>query len=88
MNEWHPIETAPKDGTPVILFFPNNYWRTDLPVALGFGSEDGWYEGEADSHSMTAFGSQPTHWMPLPKPPTTSSHVTSETHCDGRGDPL
>jgi hypothetical protein len=51
---WQPIETAPKDGTLVLLYLPDglmacrrwqdNHWR-------GWDSEDA------------------THWMPLPAAP-------------------
>ena len=65
---WEKIETAPKDGKHLLLYFPDGYWRDDRKIAIGFWS-GGWFEGEADSHSMTAFGQHPTHWHPLPEPP-------------------
>lgn len=74
MSEWQPIESAPKDETDILLFFPDGYWSTGSEYAVGFwgsvGEPDaGWYHGEADSTSMTAFGSHPSHWAPLPLPP-------------------
>lgn len=71
--DWQPIETAPKDGSYVLLFFPvrgvmrgrwNNdayatkprpYWRHDLEPLYG-------------TREVRKY--QPTHWMPLPPPPS------------------
>ena len=55
-REWQPIETAPKDGTPFIVWWPGGYadtmasWREYLGF-IGFG----------EPHA--------THWQPLPAPP-------------------
>lgn len=57
---WKPIETAPKDGTHVLLFRPEinfvGYWS---------GTRRAWI---ASTHSYPA-GPAPTHWMPLPPDP-------------------
>lgn len=64
-EQWRPIETAPKDGTPILLWNPTWYqdkggmcvglWSTVSPA--------GWYAVE---HAMHI---DPTHWRPLPPPP-------------------
>jgi hypothetical protein len=66
--DWRPIETAPKDETWVLLYFPGG---DETKCKTGFWSEGSvdWYGSESDSHSMTDFFDQPTHWMPLPEPP-------------------
>ena len=76
IEEWQPIETAPKDGTTILLYFPNGYWADYRNVAIGFwggwsddASDAGWYGDESNSNTMTDFGSFPTHWMKLPDPP-------------------
>lgn len=72
--EWQPIETAPKDGTPVLLF----EWRGDPweePEANIFvGEWDHHRDGELYKTQWVcteyeAFNHNPTHWMPLPPPP-------------------
>ncbi len=58
---WRPIDTAPRDGAMVLLG-----WAGDVPPeagawneGLGWADADGWYDL-----------ANPTHWMPLPAPPT------------------
>lgn len=57
---WRPIKSAPKDGTRIILgSFPVAYVRSSA------WRGDGWW-GWIDSSDYN----QPTHWMPLPAPPS------------------
>lgn len=66
-NRWQPIETAPKDGTPLILF-------CDDVVGMGqyllrdWTEWEGWQFMTPVKLQVRAF--KPTHWMPLPVPPT------------------
>ena len=70
--EWQPIETAPKDGTNVLLYAtvpPTAMLAMDGPVIMSgyFDSmDDAWC-----STLATFFGPfvYPTNWMPLPTPP-------------------
>lgn len=64
---WADISTAPKDGTPVLLY-----------TACGL-VEACWSSGEWENQPIyctysgcggPAFTAQPTHWRPLPAPPT------------------
>ena len=82
MSEWQPIETAPKDGSTILVCGPR------LLHAHGFGMatvhwqmdhEDGipWWkieDGKFGPYDLR--GPSPTHWMPLPDPP---SELTTET---------
>lgn len=73
-----PIETAPKDGTYLLLW--EQYSTNPFVGCWAFGSwsvshehvdaEGGW-DGAivVDSISQDSI----THWMPLPPPPTTSA---------------
>ena len=74
MMEWQHIESAPRDGTWIIAWDG----KSVQPVC--------WAEGYPDEYNGWAYGSaywggtlyegvnevseHPTHWMPLPPPPT------------------
>ena len=75
--EWQPIETAPKDGTKILVF-----------TAMGEIEMSEWYvsknyrydhiEGDVykkvlDEEVGLWNSNYPTHWMPLPKPPSAES---------------
>lgn len=63
--DWQPIETAPKDGTPILVYLPKMQFNSHLHVATYHPN-------------LTVIGGcfdfdlpcKPTHWMPLPNPPT------------------
>jgi Protein of unknown function (DUF551) len=65
---WQPIETAPKDGTEVLMYCPG-----DIPaVVCGAYVDDPeipyWRYSESLVADVVA-EANPTHWMPLPPPP-------------------
>lgn len=75
--DWQPIETAPKDGVPILawgyMHDDGGPWFADRRSFMGempnwhvlFYKDGtgwvGWLDGSVDG---------PTHWMPLPPPPT------------------
>lgn len=79
-TEWQPIETAPKDGTEVLMAVK---LRGGIPGKMLVGHwqpagcciedhppiNDGWYFWNGH---MFDVASKPTHWMPLPPLPLTS----------------
>lgn len=72
MTDWQPIETAPKDGRMLLLV-----WRDKQQQGLPMVLEGYWYaasDGEAFwwSPGQVSWKLEPTHWMPLPKPPEVS----------------
>ena len=61
VDSWLDIESAPNDGTPVILWSPDTH--TYAHFGRYWAQDDEWQE-DAD-HTKT----NPTHWMPLPEGP-------------------
>lgn len=59
--DWQPIETAPKDGTP-ILGWPGTMNGYPYVVQYSHGL---WREADGELYHLY----EPTHWMPLPEPP-------------------
>ena len=67
--EWQPIETAPKNGTDIILRV-DDYAIEGRFVATIYGGY--WAKISLNSHGCGCCSSEdpnPTHWMPLPEPP-------------------
>lgn len=60
---WQPIETAPKDGTDFLAFVP---FRKTHHVMVGAFVPSGHF-----SSWPGRWDYKPTHWQPLPEPPTT-----------------
>jgi hypothetical protein len=63
MDEWKPIETAPKDGTDVLAIW-------DVPGRLKPYGVVWWEDGSWHEYDIENEVSDPTHWMPLPEPPS------------------
>lgn len=99
LGAWQPIETAPRDGTAVLLWLSQDIDRYYVAgnraprLTIGFwgwsnddfSSGDAWHSVEA-KEEMWGMGGEltgpmmstdclevvPTHWMPLPEPPTSA----------------
>jgi hypothetical protein len=57
--EWQPIKTAPKDGTKILTY---QEWAS-YTISY-FDPKWGNWVGASSARY------DPTHWMPLPKPPS------------------
>ena len=76
---WQPIETAPRDGTWILLAggrVEYGWYAEQPPLVVGQYTNDGpgglddwqwhfaWYDGGYYGEYIG-----PTHWQPLPEPP-------------------
>lgn len=78
MDQWQPIETAPKDGARIIAFFPQfqdghriQIAHYDITEHRSHGrvtyKKEKWSTG---GHVLSMCDELlPTHWMPLPQEP-------------------
>ena len=73
--QWQSIETAPKDGTTILVFKHTPPAWNVIGLAFWFGGDSsisGWISYGIPQHSSEAntLGlAFPTHWMPLPDIP-------------------
>lgn len=82
-EDWQPIETAPKNGRPILVFgeFAGEItgpagdpfigvaiWRGDRTDYPGFE----WSAENTDAYSGWW---KPSHWMPLPPPPAAKGEI-------------
>lgn len=79
MNEWLPIESAPRDGTAFLAYCPGKsgyFARQDVQVL----NWTGWGGGAWETLSGGKYGlHEPTHWMPLPTPPPRQSSASDRS---------
>lgn len=70
-GEWHPIETAPKDGTSVLLIHrdsPQIPWAAQWRPYWPRGPEAGYWYSVFDCGPVTSVPDQwPTHWAKIPE---------------------
>ncbi len=72
---WKSIKTAPKDGTPILVWDNEGIalveWRKFRYHYPGCRSSYAWClpQSDQDEQGGCATVDSPTHWMPLPKPP-------------------
>lgn len=64
---WRPIKTAPKNGTDILL-----YWEGRIYMGFWLDNTNSDYKWAGwRTHGMHSLHGIPSHWMPLPEPPTT-----------------
>ena len=73
MSEWQPIESAPRDGTHILLWERYN----DYPCVGYFSHRRNMWFADTEHYDTsgdatvtdTLWQSHISHWMPLPPPP-------------------
>ncbi len=70
MSDWQPIETAPKDGSDLLISdgktVSQGGWISQIDQGADYEGQScapsaGWWSVNCDTN--------PTHWMPMPEPP-------------------
>lgn len=91
MSEWQPIETAPKDGTPIFIFQPDDHhfgyrevYTCDRSAKTVYFDDKryaiGYWRPWGGWGNRNRSRVSPTHWMPLPEPPK-----NADLEADGKG---
>jgi hypothetical protein len=69
---WQPIASAPRDGTSILVYEPNDELGDESiyvcrwgPRMLTRDEAPAWVEASGEGYHVW----EPTHWQPLPKPP-------------------
>lgn len=74
MDKWQGIKTAPRDRTRILLYFPRlpQHYDQKSKITVGCGVDRGWWATALGAGGLYEYDGdiQPTHWMPLPDPPT------------------
>ena len=68
MTEWKPIETAPRDGTEFLAFYPKTLYGPAAFYIVSLGADDP-TNVMIEKRNIYNQSCHPTHWMPLPNPP-------------------
>lgn len=73
-SEWKPIETAPMDGSIIMLANAGGSWMGKYhPVfQSGYRPENPWFSLLLNHDHVRGRAKLPSHWMPLPEPPEES----------------
>lgn len=76
-QDWLPIETAPRDGTEVLISggvclydaeaYPQGHPFAGVAIARWTGT-DSWLRNGYGSEYDSEYWHKPTHWQPLPRP--------------------
>jgi hypothetical protein len=77
MSAWQPIETAPKDGTRVLIVTERGTiviagWADEASFS-GCQAGPGWQVFDVEDCWYSWAEKSPTHWMTLPAPPDSTS---------------
>lgn len=68
--DWNLIETAPKDGSAILVYYPTKFGMESYSIRYWDRGEWGKVtEGWVDAWRQISPSHEPTHWISLPEPP-------------------
>jgi hypothetical protein len=82
VSKWRTMETAPKDGTQILIC--GGTFTNDLCFGgpfefrgptIVYWCDGGWCGDNAGAHDSYCWHT-PTHWIPLPEPPVSEPDMT------------
>ena len=94
MSDWQLIETAPKDGTEILVcsdygavilarwVAPCDFLYASEHEGMADFDEPDWFYADFIEGGRLSNEGQPTHWMPLPAPPS-DAHGTETGGVEG-----
>lgn len=88
MTEWMPIESAPRDGTKILAHCQPRHIDSGNPMGWDYVGVIWWRKDKfQDSiwpwrHSLNDSAAEPTHWMPLPEPPSANAEQAAQKEND------
>lgn len=68
MHEWRPIETSPKDGTPILIAYGGGSVSQGRWASAG-DDEAGWWTWHSYLGICRIDAEHVHHWMPIPSAP-------------------
>jgi hypothetical protein len=87
-RSWQPIDTAPRDGTRILVANQHGCWMAEYldRYQSGYRPPCPWSSKMLNHWHMPRFAScTPTHWMPLPFPPAPPVTRFDDGEKEGRG---
>jgi hypothetical protein len=75
LKSWQPMETAPKDGTNVLVCWHDGATASMFAVGHNLGDGRRWQNTHDWLHNERSW---PTHWMPVPDPPAALASLPQE----------
>lgn len=67
--EWQPIDTAPRDETRILVTGDDEVATSEFVNGRFILAPRCWY-GDSDRGGLADLDFEPSHWMPLPSPPS------------------
>lgn len=71
---WRPIETAPKDGTSILVCDVKSDSVDQVEWSTEFDDDGMWHATGGKRKTGNSLGYQAKLWMPLPRPPKGCGH--------------